>query len=156
MKKTASFLVAAAALNLPLSHSVASRDANQDSVNLTALKALNFSTLNAAEVMLDKVEVSADANATKEPGKLTRADMDMITSKNHGITDLLKGNPNVAFSAKNAKSVRAGDLAPQDISINGASYYQNNFTLDGASINNDLDPKNARGTTTTTSGATAR
>jgi len=55
--------------------------------------------------VLDKVEVSADANATKEPGKLTRADMDLITSKNHGITDLLKGNPNVAFSAKNAKSV---------------------------------------------------
>ncbi len=141
MKKTASFLVAAAALNLPLSHWAASRDANQDSVNLTALKALNFSTLNASEVVLDKVEVSADANATKEPGKLTRADMDLITSKNHGITDLLKGNPNVAFSAKNAKSVRAGELAPQDISINGASYYQNNFTLDGASINNDLDPK---------------
>ena len=141
MKKTASFLVAIAALNLPLSHWTASRDANQDSLNLTALKALNFSTLNAAEVVLDKVEVSADANATKEPGKLTRADMDLITSKNHGITDLLKGNPNVAFSAKNAKSVRAGELAPQDISINGASYYQNNFTLDGASINNDLDPK---------------
>lgn len=140
MKKTASLLVAAAALNLPLSHWATSRDANQDSVNLTALKVLNFSTLNAAEVVLDKVEVSADANATKEPGKLTRADMDLITSKNHGITELLKGNPNVAFSAKNAKSVRAGDLAPQDISINGASYYQNNFTLDGASINNDLDP----------------
>ena len=141
MKKTASLLVAAAALNLPLSHWAASRNANQGSLNLTALKALNFSTLNASEVVLDKVEVSADANATKEPGKLTRADMDLITSKNHGITDLLKGNPNVAFSAKNAKSVRAGDLAPQDISINGASYYQNNFTLDGASINNDLDPK---------------
>lgn len=141
MKKTASFLVAVAALNLPLSHLAASRDAHQGFLNLTALKALNFSTLNAAEVVLDKVEVSADANATKEPGKLTRADMDMITSKNHGITDLLKGNPNVAFSAKNAKSVRAGELAPQDISINGASYYQNNFTLDGASINNDLDPK---------------
>ena len=141
MKKTASLLVAAVALNLPLSHSAASRDAHQGSLNLTALKALNLSTLNAAEVVLDKVEVSADANATKEPGKLTRADMDLITSKNHGITDLLKGNPNVAFSAKNAKSVRAGELAPQDISINGASYYQNNFTLDGASINNDLDPK---------------
>ena len=141
MKKMASLLVAAAALNLPLSHLVASRDAHQGFLNLTALKALNFSTLNAADVVLDKVEVSADANVTKEPGKLTRADMDLITSKNHGITDLLKGNPNVAFSAKNAKSVRAGDLAPQDISINGASYYQNNFTLDGASINNDLDPK---------------
>lgn len=141
MKKTASLFVAVAALNLPLSHLAASRDAHQGSLNLTALKALNLSTLNAAEVVLDKVEVSADANATKEPGKLTRADMDLITSKNHGITDLLKGNPNVAFSAKNAKSVRAGELAPQDISINGASYYQNNFTLDGASINNDLDPK---------------
>ena len=136
MKKTASLFVAVAALNLPLSHLAASRDAHQGS-----LKALNFSTLNAADVVLDKVEVSADANATKEPGKLTRADMDLITSKNHGITELLKGNPNVAFSAKNAKSVRAGELAPQDISINGASYYQNNFTLDGASINNDLDPK---------------
>ena len=141
MKKTASLLVAAAALNLPLSHLAAIRDAHRGFLNLTALKALNLSTLNASEVVLDKVEVSADANATKEPGKLTREDMDLITSKNHGITELLKGNPNVAFSAKNAKSVRAGDLAPQDISINGASYYQNNFTLDGASINNDLDPK---------------
>ena len=141
MKKTASLFVAVAALNLPLSHLAASRNAHQDSLNLTALKALNFSTLNAAEVMLDKVEVSADANATKKPGKLTRADMDLITSKNHTITELLKSNPNVSFNAKNNKGINAGDIAPQDVSINGASYYQNNFTLDGASINNDLDPK---------------
>ena len=60
MKKTASLLVAAAALNLPLSHLAASRDAHQGFLNLTALKALNFSTLNAAEVVLDKVEVSQE------------------------------------------------------------------------------------------------
>ena len=55
MKKTASLLVAAAALNLSLSHLAASRDSHQGSLNLTALKALNLSTLNAAEVVLDKV-----------------------------------------------------------------------------------------------------
>ena len=41
MKKTASLLVAAAALNLPLSHSVASRDTNQDSV-FNRIKGVKF------------------------------------------------------------------------------------------------------------------
>ena len=42
MKKTASLLVAAAALNLPLSHWAASRDAHRGFLNLTVLKGVKF------------------------------------------------------------------------------------------------------------------
>lgn len=59
---------------------------------------------------------------------------------NGDITTLLKMHPNVKFSSDQQNSNAPGEIDPADISINGAKFYQNNFMIDGISINNDLDP----------------
>lgn len=59
---------------------------------------------------------------------------------NGDITTLLQMHPNVQFSASQQNSNTPGEIDPADISINGAKFYQNNFMIDGISINNDLDP----------------
>ncbi|MGY4493600.1 TonB-dependent receptor plug domain-containing protein [Pseudomonas sp. TE3610] len=59
---------------------------------------------------------------------------------NGDITTLLRMHPSVQFSGSQQSSNTPGEIAPADISINGAKYYQNNFMIDGVSINNDLDP----------------
>lgn len=59
---------------------------------------------------------------------------------NGDITTLLQMHPGVQFSTSQQSSNTPGEIAPADISINGAKYYQNNFMIDGISINNDLDP----------------
>ncbi|MCD5977844.1 TonB-dependent receptor plug domain-containing protein [Pseudomonas quasicaspiana] len=59
---------------------------------------------------------------------------------NGDITTLLRMHPSVQFSNTQQSSNTPGELNPANISINGAKYYQNNFMIDGISINNDLDP----------------
>lgn len=59
---------------------------------------------------------------------------------NGDITTLLRMHPSVQFSSNQQSSNTPGELEPANISINGAKYYQNNFMIDGISINNDLDP----------------
>jgi hypothetical protein len=59
---------------------------------------------------------------------------------NGDITTLLRMHPSVQFSNTQQSSNTPGELDPANISINGAKYYQNNFMIDGISINNDLDP----------------
>ena len=59
---------------------------------------------------------------------------------NGDITTLLQMHPSVQFSSSQQNSNTPGEIDPADISINGAKFYQNNFMIDGISINNDLDP----------------
>ncbi len=59
---------------------------------------------------------------------------------NGDITTLLQMHPSVQFSGAQQSSKTPGEIDPADISINGAKFYQNNFMIDGISINNDLDP----------------
>lgn len=59
---------------------------------------------------------------------------------NGDITTLLQMHPSVQFSSAQKSSNTPGEIDPADISINGAKFYQNNFMIDGISINNDLDP----------------
>ncbi|MGE7990064.1 secretin and TonB N-terminal domain-containing protein [Pseudomonas sp. NPDC089554] len=59
---------------------------------------------------------------------------------NGDITTILQMHPNVQFSTEQKSSKTPGEIDPADISINGAKFYQNNFMIDGISINNDLDP----------------
>ena len=59
---------------------------------------------------------------------------------NGDITTLLQMHPAVQFSSAQKASKNPGEIDPADISINGAKFWQNNFMIDGISINNDLDP----------------
>lgn len=66
--------------------------------------------------------------------------IESLPSGNGDITSLLRTNPNVQFDNNQLSSKTPGEIAPADISINGARPWQNLFIVDGMSMNNDLDP----------------
>ncbi|MDO5045614.1 TonB-dependent receptor plug domain-containing protein [Campylobacter sp.] len=103
--------------------------------------------LIANEITLQKIEVVTkyDANESTSyasSSKLTRDKLDKTASKNHTIADSLKSNPSVAFGRISDLGIDAGEIKPQDFSINGAKFYQNNFLIDGANFNHDINPAN--------------
>lgn len=59
---------------------------------------------------------------------------------NGDLGALLRLSPQVQFDNAQRSALTQGEIAPADISINGAKFYQNLFLLDGLSLNNDLDP----------------
>ncbi len=69
-----------------------------------------------------------------------RRQIEAMPAGNGDITSLLKTHPSVQFDNKQLSSKTPGEISPADISINGAKYYQNAFIVDGANINNDIDP----------------
>jgi hypothetical protein len=71
---------------------------------------------------------------------LDRQVIDSLSSGNGDITSLLKVLPGVQFDNNQLHTGRQGEIAPVDISINGAKYYENLYQLDGMSFNNDIDP----------------
>ena len=102
----------------------------------------------AARAILDSVEVIAsnqniNSNLSDFGGvrTLSRANLDAFSGGNHTIGDALKTTPNLNFNRKGASSSQSGSLNPQDFSINGASFYQNSFLVDGVSFSNDFNPR---------------
>lgn len=71
---------------------------------------------------------------------LDRRVIEALPRGNGDITSLLKIHPNVQFDSKVLQSAKGGEIAPADISINGAKFYQNSYMLDGMGISNHLDP----------------
>ena len=71
---------------------------------------------------------------------IDRQMIESLPSGNGDITSLLRTNPNVQFDNNQLSSKTPGEIAPADISINGARPWQNLFIVDGMSMNNDLDP----------------
>lgn len=63
-----------------------------------------------------------------------------FVNTNKDISSVLKYNPSVSFDVSNNSSFDGANIKPDKISINGSLFYQNNFTLDGISITNDIDP----------------
>ncbi|UTH26459.1 Plug domain-containing protein [Actinobacillus suis] len=72
--------------------------------------------------------------------KITAEQIKRQVSKNGGITDLLKSNPNVRFSNEADLSTNAGEIRPNEVSFHGEKYYNNNFILDGMSNNDNMNP----------------
>lgn len=87
-------------------------------------------------LVLGDTESNGYMGATVISGKAIRA----FPGANGDITTLLQMHPSVQFSGAQKSSNTPGEIDPADISINGAKFYQNNFMIDGISINNDLDP----------------
>lgn len=90
----------------------------------------------ATTVVLGDTEENSYQGTTVIKRKATEA----FPGSNGDITTLLRMHPNVQFRGDQQSSNTPGEIEPADISINGAKYYQNNFMIDGISINNDLDP----------------
>lgn len=78
-----------------------------------------------------------------EPSGLMVLDRNMLASMpagNGDLTSALKIHPNVQFDNAQLSSKTPGEIAPANISINGAHFYQNAFVVDGIGFNNDIDP----------------
>ena len=71
---------------------------------------------------------------------IDRQMIESLPSGNGDITSLLRTNPNVQFDNNQLSSKTPGEIAPANISINGARPWQNLFIVDGMTMNNDLDP----------------
>lgn len=71
---------------------------------------------------------------------ISKEKINLTTSKDGSITEVLKTNPNIAFSKSARSSTESGEISPNDISINGASHYQNNFLVDNINFNDDINP----------------
>lgn len=97
---------------------------------------------DTSNITLDKVEVIATnaQNSFSSSKILTRQQLDKIPAKDHTIAQALKTNPNVIINTQN--SVESGEIKPENFSINGAKFYQNNFLVDGVNFNHDLNPAN--------------
>ncbi|VXC14848.1 conserved exported hypothetical protein [Pseudomonas sp. 9AZ] len=80
------------------------------------------------------------ANPYQGEERIDRRAIENFPGANGDITSLLKMHPSVRFDTTQQSSNTPGEINPADISINGAKFYQNNFMVDGVSINNDLDP----------------
>lgn len=72
----------------------------------------------------------------------TRQEMDERPSGNRDISSLIAENPAVRQEAGANSSTNHGSLAVEDISIYGASPFQNQFLIDGMSATNQIDPAN--------------
>lgn len=72
--------------------------------------------------------------------KITQVQIERMPTKDGNITELLRNNPNVQFSNTSDTSEAAGEIAPNEVSINGAAFYSNNYTIDGLSNNDNLNP----------------
>lgn len=94
---------------------------------------------NRSETRLSPVIV-VDQRDPMGTTAIKRRTIEAMPAGNGDITSLLKLHPNVQFSNTQMSSKTPGEISPADISINGAKYYQNAFIVDGANINNDIDP----------------
>lgn len=105
-------------------------------------------------IQVDPVVVSSDKiGALSSYTNLNQQEIQEKTTGNGNITDLLRTNPAVQFSSSSLNSLQQGELRPADVSIHGALPYSNNFTLDGTSINSDIDPYPMADATTTRNSA---
>ncbi|MDO5046088.1 MAG: TonB-dependent receptor plug domain-containing protein [Campylobacter sp.] len=95
------------------------------------------------QVELTKIMVEANATINdKFNGKnsITKEQIGHLATGNADITSILRINPSVQFNQNSRTSSNMGEIAPQDISINGGLHFQNNFLMDGVNINNDINP----------------
>ncbi|MCW2294695.1 outer membrane receptor for ferrienterochelin and colicin [Pseudomonas sp. BIGb0408] len=95
---------------------------------------------NRAFELANTVVLATPENAFQGETVIDRRAIENFAGANGDLTTLLKMHPSVRFDTTQQSSNTPGELNPADISINGAKFYQNNFMIDGVSINNDLDP----------------
>lgn len=93
---------------------------------------------------LDMVEVEKEKH---ELGKATigGSRLKSLPSHSGSITEAIRAMSNVQFSNGESSSMTAGEIRPPRISIAGAKPYENNFTIDGMSISNGLNPNGLDG-----------
>lgn len=85
---------------------------------------------------------SAGVQGYQASRQYSQRELQSIPGRNGHLTNLLRINPAVQLDNNVNSSNRPGDLEPADISIHGAKFWQNQFMVDGMSVNNDINPGN--------------
>lgn len=100
-----------------------------------------------ADEILEKIEIRAEQTYTKTTpnGKTTINEQNIknFPKGNGNINDVLTYMPDIKTSGNIETSKNAGEIEPQNLSISGAKFYNNNFMIDGISNNSLLDPANS-------------
>ncbi len=89
--------------------------------------------------LLPEVRVVAQAESMGSRS-IDRHTLDTLGTGNGDITSALRILPNIQYDNAQLHTGRQGELAPAEISIHGAKYYDNQFLLDGMSFSNDISP----------------
>lgn len=116
---------------------------------------LTFHQLASQESAIElsnTVVMGRSESAYQGEALIDRRAIENFAGANGDMTTLLKMHPSVRFDTSQQSSNTPGEINPADISINGAKFYQNNFMVDGISINNDLDPGASSGSRNDVSG----
>ena len=95
-------------------------------------------------VFLEGLDVESE---TEESGKsvLDRQALERMPNSTGSITEALKVMPDVQFDDASRSSLNGGSILPPKVSISGGKYYENNFSIDGISNNNRIDPSGLDG-----------
>ena len=101
--------------------------------------AADADTEESAQQVLPEVRLQAERVSVGEQ-RLEKRQIEAMNGIDGNITSLLRINPSVQFDNKQQASATQGELAPADISINGAKFYDNLYQMDGMSLNNDIGP----------------
>lgn len=91
--------------------------------------------------LLREVQVTARPDSLGT-NVIDRERLDAIGAGNGDITSALRVLPNIQYDNNQLHTGRQGEIAPAEISIHGAKFYDNQFLFDGMSFSNDLDPTN--------------
>ena len=106
-------------------------------------------TEEPAPQVLPEVRLQAERESVGEQ-RLDKRQIEAMNGIDGNITSLLRINPSVQFDNKQQASATPGELAPADISINGAKFYDNLYQMDGMSLNNDIGPNSSNPASNTT------
>ncbi|MCP8351347.1 TonB-dependent receptor [Pseudomonas sp. B21-036] len=98
----------------------------------------------ADQIQLENTKVRERALLPQGETHIDRELIEAMPAGNGDITSLLRSHPNVQFDDNQLSSKTPGEIAPANISINGAAFYQNAFLVDGINMNNDIDPAEDR------------
>ena len=74
---------------------------------------------------------------------MTIIDREMIQNlpaRNGSVNEIIGVVPGVQYSEDSLSSFTGGEITPPTVSISGSRFYDNNYTIDGISNNNPLDP----------------
>lgn len=104
--------------------------------NATGGGALKTYELEASEIVANTDETSKYSSGTS----IGKSLLNSTPNANGDIGSALKILPNVQYDNAQTSSHTPGEIDTANISISGGLFYQNNFTLDGFTMNNDLNP----------------
>lgn len=104
--------------------------------NATGGGALKTYELEASEIVANTDETSKYSSGAS----IGKSLLNSTPNANGDLTSALKILPNVQYDNDQLNSHAPGEIDPANISISGGIFYQNNFTLDGFTMNNDLNP----------------